>query len=114
MLTKNLDAAILTGAYGNQFDIDISLAESALLFFDYTKGDETSMQYKVDVAIKDDQGADYWMPLVVETTLTGTQSVRIPVDALLVDEKLRVSVKATGGTPTGTLTALSTPNMRSI
>ena len=78
----------------------------------YTKGDETSLQVKLEVS--NDGGTTYTQQ-VAESTSSGTVTVALaersfsatgnyalfitPIKGLLV----KISVKATGGTPTGTV-----------
>jgi len=85
----------------------------------YTKGDETSMQMKVEVS---NDGGTTWAQETTETTTAGTVAIALaersysasgvystflrPVRAGLA----RISVKATGGTPTGTVAIRAYPS----
>lgn len=118
------DVAILTGSYvaGNEITIDEQNAIALLV--QYTKGDETSLDIKVEVSI--DGGATWFQEsaeavssgsiatslAIREYTATGNYSTVItPIKVAPLDTndnfygKIRVSFKATGGTPTGTVGA---------
>jgi hypothetical protein len=80
----------------------------------YTKGDETTAQMKIEGS---SDGGTTWFPIANKATqaagvaevsvdvlqLTGTQSVALPTINRAGHALLRMSVKATGGTPTGTM-----------
>lgn len=104
-------SAALTASYvaGTVF----SAAEHNLLgiVFNYTKGDETSAQLKIEVS---NNGGTTYAQQIAESTSGGTITVSLaertftatgiyainihPVRGQLI----KISVKATGGTPTGT------------
>lgn len=104
-------SATLTGSYvaGTVFSVD----EHNFLGINvvYTNGDETSMELKVEVS--NDGGSTYFQRIVSSTsggtttntlneqefTATGNYALTVhPIQGQLV----KISVKATGGTPTGT------------
>lgn len=105
-------SATLTGSYVAGTDISMDGHNYAGLIIDYTKGDETSMEVKVEIS---HDGGTTWFQQVAEEVTSGTVAVSLserqftatgkyalqvyPVRADLI----RVSVKATGGTPTGTV-----------
>lgn len=96
------------------------------LYVAYTKGDETSVEFQVEVAFKDTPASTEWYLPVVSTgvansqvlTITATSKVRVainqasqaaslqPIGALSRGERaVRFSVKRTGGIAPGTVTA---------
>lgn len=104
------ESSSLTGAYvaGNVFSMS---RENFLgIEVNYTKGDETSMQLKIEVS---NDGGITFAQQAAESVSGGTITVNLAersfsasgVYALAVypikAERVRISVKATGGTPTG-------------
>ena len=105
-------SAVLTGSYvaGTVFSSDEHNALGIMV--SYTKGDETSLDMKIEASI--DGGTTYAQqtveaasggtitpsPAIRQFTATGNYWVVIsPIKAQLI----KISVKATGGTPTGTV-----------
>lgn len=105
-------SAALTGSYvaGTAFSVDEHNFLGILV--DYTKGDETSMQLKIESSI--DGGTTYGQqvaeatsggtitPSLAERTFSATGKYWVVVHPLKADA-IKISAKATGGTPTGTL-----------
>ena len=91
--------------------------EFVVFQFTYTKGDETTLQIKPE-----GYTGTNWIALGYKATqatavselsldiiqLTGTQTVASPPMSCLGFQKVRCSVKATGGTPTGTIGVTAT------
>lgn len=88
----------------------------------YTKGDETSMQMKVEVST--DGGTTYYQqtaelasggtitPSLAERTYSATGNyattihpIKVPTSVATAKGQIKISFKATGGTPTGTVFA---------
>lgn len=104
-------SATLTGSYvaGNVFSCDEHNTLGVLV--EYTKGDETSMELKIESSI--DEGTTYGQE-TVEASSGGTITVSLAereftasgnywiVISPIKADIIKISVKATGGTPTGT------------
>lgn len=99
---------VLTGSYvaGNILNT-INFGQTTI-YVKYTKGDETSMQVKIEYGNNTTtmyQDTEYTYAAGVDTgtlkviTYTATGNYRIPLPTT--DKNLKISVKATGGTPTG-------------
>lgn len=111
-------SAVLTGSYVAGTVFSMSNHNAIGLEVSYTKGDETSTQLKIEVS---NDGGTTYAQSATETTSGGTITMALgersfsatgvysvltyPVRARLV----KVSVKATGGTPTGTIAIKSYP-----
>jgi hypothetical protein len=106
------DNVVLTATYaGNQVVVDTAASGFALLI-DYTNGDETSLQVQVEVS---DDNVTWFLPAdgtgsslaeVLTTTTTGQYRIHVSdiIGLFQAGERYcRVSVKATGGTPDGTV-----------
>lgn len=102
-------SAVLTSSYVAATDIDCQNASQVYIYLNYTKGDETSCEVKVEYSYDD---TTYFQETAVTTgataaltistyqmTATGKFVLQIPIMA----RWLRISVKASAGTPTGTL-----------
>ena len=103
-------SATLTASYvaGTVFTMDQD--NYLTLIVDYTKGDETSMQLKIEASFDNSTYAQQ----VAESTSGGTITVSLAERSFSATGKyaievqptrakfIKVSVKATGGTPTGT------------
>lgn len=95
--------------------ITCSAYDQLTLYIDYTKGDETNLDFKVQVS--DTQlFTDAFERIVIDTDSTGvsdcltntykrTTTGKIEVPIKVHGSYLRVQFKATGGTPTGTFNA---------
>ena len=99
---------VLTGSYVAGTIRKVTNYGQATLYVKYTKGDETSMQVKIEFGIDETtwyQDTEYVYSGGVDTgaqkviTYTSTGNYRIPLQ--VTDNYIKVSVKATGGTPTG-------------
>ena len=100
---------VLTNSYVVGNIRKVTTYGQATIYVKYVKGDETSMQVKIEFSPDDGGtfyqdteyvyagGVDTGTPKVV--TFTATGNYRIPI--IVTDEDLRISVKATGGTPNG-------------
>lgn len=105
-------SAVLTAAYvaGTVFSSDEHNTLGVLV--DYTKGDETSLEVKIESSI--DGGTTYAQQItetatggsiavaLAERTFTATGKYWVVVHPFKADT-VKISVKATGGTPTGTV-----------
>lgn len=104
--------AVGTGSYVAGTVMSMAAHNAIGLGIVFTKGDETSLQVKIEVS--NDGGTTYFQQVTESTsggtitdtlaersfTATGNYSILVtPVRGLLV----KVSVKMTGGTPTGTV-----------
>ncbi len=100
---------VLTGSYVAGNILETINYKQVTIYVEYTKGDETSMQVKVETGndtttmYQDTEytyagGVDTGVPKVVTYSATGNYRIPLPVT----DKYLKVSVQATGGTPTGT------------
>ena len=88
------------------------------LYLDYTKGDETSIELRVEKSNKfDTDGSEVWFQetkedtsvnpstfALKERTFTASGKYRLEVLNNPADDKVRFSVKRTGGTGTGVVT----------
>lgn len=105
-------SAVLTGSYVASTVISMDRQNYFALLVQYTKGDETSLNIKIESSI--DEGTTYGSQ-VTETTsganvavalaqydFTATGNYWIVISPMLADT-IKVSAKATGGSPTGTL-----------
>lgn len=106
--------AALTGSYVASSAVDTVNSDQVNIYLAYTKGDEASCQVKIETS---PDGATYFQQAFLAiaggtatTTLgeytfsaTGNYLINIPV----ADAKVRIQAKATGGTPTGTLSAVA-------
>ena len=104
-------ATAITGSYiaGNIFSTDEHNFLGILV--EYTKGDETSIQLKIESSI--DGGTTYGQQVaesasggaitttLAERTLVGTGNYWITISPIKADT-IKISSKATGGSPTGT------------
>jgi len=105
-------ALVLTSSYVPSSVISVDEHNYMGVKVSYTKGDETSMELKIESSI--DFGVSYGQqsslgspsggvsgasPYVIQFTSTGEYWIDV---APLKADTLRVSVKSTGGTPTGT------------
>jgi len=115
-------SAVLTSAYVAASVITVDEHNFLGINLAYTKGDETSMSMKVEVST---DGGTTWYQQTTETvsggeisvalgerkyTATGNYStvvspIKVPSSDTSDKGQLRVSFKATGGTPTGTVAA---------
>jgi len=107
----------LTDDYAdNQADIEKLNVSRVYLYVEYTKGDEASCELQVEFTHKDyDEGAEVWfvpssvnettgaVAIIPEWQMTGAGKFRIPLLSISKEHKMRISAKATGGTPTGKL-----------
>lgn len=103
-------SSVLTGSYVASSAVDTVNSDQVNLYCTYTKGDEASLQVKVETS---PDGSTYFQQAFLSiaggtatTTLgeytftaTGNYLINVPV----ADAKLRIQAKATGGSPTGTL-----------
>jgi hypothetical protein len=116
----------ITSSYTAHTVISVDEQNFLGLLVKYTKGDETSLQLKVEVSV--DGGTTYYQQTVdtptggaisvaaAERTYTGTgnyatsiQPIKVPATPTGSAKGLiKISSKATGGTPTGTLTLTAT------
>lgn len=115
-VTPICSAKLLTSAYVEAGRVGLDVHNYVGWTVRYTKGDETSLQMKIETSI--DSGVT-WDQQTVESVTGGTITVTLaersytasgnyagnvtPVKAGI----MRFSVKATGGTPTGTVTIVS-------
>lgn len=104
--------AVLTGSYvaGTVFSADEHNFLGVLV--KYTKGDETSLQVKIESSI--DSGTTYGQQTsesvaagtstvsLLERTFTATGNYWVTINPIKCDT-IKISAKATGGGPTGTL-----------
>lgn len=113
--SEALESKALTGAYVTYGEVQAGHGrDKILLELEYTKGDETTCEVKIQFS-KDRDFTTAFEQVIntnssgVQTVnsmvyqLTGTQNVIIPVESY--GYYWRVQAKATGGTPTGTLDA---------
>lgn len=106
-----------TGAYVAGTVVGMSKHNALAVEITYTKGDETSLQVKIEASI---DGTNYFQQVTESTsggTITDTAGERSfsatgnyalfisPIRA----NSVRISVKATAGTPTGTVGIKATP-----
>ena len=100
---------VLTNAYVAGNILEVINFEQITVYVKYTKGDETSMQVKIErgndttTMYQDTEyvyaaGVDTGTPKVVTYAATGNH--RLPIS--VTDKYLKISVQAIGGTPTGT------------
>lgn len=106
--TIHLSSGVLTAAYVFSEAVLVSDFEQAIVNVEYTKGDETSMEFKFQFS----QDANDWYDATYEVlgnptmvvskeyqlSTTVNSRIVIPVN----DFYMRSAVKATAGTPTGT------------
>jgi hypothetical protein len=112
-------SSVLTGAYVAGAIASLDEHNAFGLELTYVKGDETSLQVKVETSI--DGGVTYGQQVAitpsggtsttvpneysfVAASFPASQVMNILITPLKADH-VRVSVKATGGTPTGTVVA---------
>jgi hypothetical protein len=115
-------SAVLTNAYvAGTLPVSFDHHNALGIEVNYTKGDETSMQLKVEVSNDPAVASPTWAQQTTETTSSGTITVALgersfsatgvysifltPMRAAAA----RISVKATGGTPTGTVAIRAYP-----
>lgn len=104
-------SSALTSSYVAGTVVSLDTQNFIGLMISYTKGDETSMQVKIESSI--DGGDTYFQQAVQSTSgstttvsagvyeMTATANVTFTINPIKAD-LIKVSVKATGGTPTGT------------
>lgn len=110
MLTVHRAVTVLTGSYVAYDALNTGENNQLNLYVTYVKGDETSLDIKVEASPT--QAAWYQLPTesaesgvitvtpaVWRLTASATTILQIPC----VFNHARISVKAVGGTPTGTL-----------
>ena len=108
------DGVTLTGAYaGNEAEVAKEFRSGISLFISYTKGDETTMEIKIEFSPQSDtEGAEDWYQetsdsggtiTLFERQFTGTGLYKVDVPGTPKEDKIRISVKGTGGGPTGTV-----------
>lgn len=117
-------SAVLTASYVAATIITIDEHNFFGVNVAYTKGDETSMQMKIEVST---DGGTTWFQQQTESTSGGTITVaaaersysatgnystivypiKVPTSDTADQGQVRVSFKATGGSPTGTVAAES-------
>jgi len=115
-------SAVLTGAYVPATVVSVDEHNFLGVNLFYTKGDETSMQMKIEVST--DGGTTYYQQTtetnsggavtvaLAERTYSATGKysttvfpIKVPTSVSTGKGIVRVSFKATGGTPTGTVAA---------
>jgi hypothetical protein len=114
-------SSTLTAAYVASTVISIDRKNQVGFEVIYTKGDETSMSAKIEVS---NDGGTTWVQQDAQATSGGTVSESLAVHqftatgnyALVVNPvgaaTIRISVLATGGTPTGTVAINAIPTWR--
>lgn len=116
----------LTSSYSAHTILSVDEQNFLGLLVKYTKGDETSLQYKVDISV---DGGTTWFQQTTETVSGGTITVAVAertvaatgnyssvIFPIKVPQRpttdgkglIRISTKATGGTPTGTVSITAT------
>lgn len=88
-----------------------------MLYLDYIKGDETSIELQLEYSHKGDvEGSEVWFaesvgssanPSVVavkQYQFTATGKYRLPIPGSYAEDKIRISFKRTGGVAPGTIT----------
>ena len=97
--------------------VDKTNRGDGFLNVNYTKNTETSMQIKIEFSNIFDQGVNFFQQSVIdkstpaastvqviEYTMNATGLYRIPYESVSSENKMKVSVKSTGGTTQGTVT----------
>lgn len=111
-------SSVLTGSYVAGTTITSDEHNYLAILVEYTKGDETSMELKLESSL--DAGTTFGQqvaestsggtvtPSLAARTFTATGNYWITVNPIKADQ-IKLSVKATGGSPTGTckLTAIT-------
>jgi len=109
--TVNLFTSVtLTNAYVYSTEVDCSSYGQGLFYVDYNKGDETSMEFKIQFSPDNSTWYDQVFETIAAPVVTTTKeysksassSERIVVP--IADMYIRLGIKATGGTPTGDVT----------
>lgn len=110
MATELRAASALTSSYVAYTALNTGESNQLNLYITYVKGDETSLDIKVEVS--PDQAAWFQLPTesadsgvitVTAATWKFTASVTTVIQIPCTFNHAKISVKATGGTPTGTL-----------
>lgn len=111
---KILNNVALTALYTGNYAVyprDYTSRGNCAFYVKYDKGDETSMELKLEYSNGDDvDGSEVWFQYseiasgicsVKEVQFTATGLYRFELPGNGKEDKVKVSVKATGGTPTG-------------
>lgn len=118
-ITPVCSAKALTGAYVEAGRVGLEHHNYVGWTVRYTKGDETSLQMKVETSV--DAGVT-WDQQTVESVSGGTITPTLAERSYTVSgnyagnvtptkaQIIRFSVKATAGTPTGTVTIIALPS----
>jgi hypothetical protein len=117
--TPICSAKALTGSYVEAGRVGLDTQNFVGYTIRYTKGDETSLQMKIETSV---DGGTTWdqqtteiatggsiAVTLAERTYTGSGNYAGIVSPIKADV-IRFSVKATAGTPTGTVTIIALPS----
>jgi hypothetical protein len=104
---------VLTGSYQHLDSPRAAGRGAGFLYVNYAKGTETGLTLLVELSPQDDPTNQYSVPLIDGSgnvtpgplLLAASGNYRFAVPAGYHETNVRVSVKATGGTPTGTVNA---------